>query len=86
MGPDSALKHPSLVRLALLSACRGAAAPATCCRLVLHYPDQISEVNIMNEILKVLRINARESTADIAKMLNRSQEEVENEIGEVCHP
>lgn len=34
----------------------------------------------MNEILKVLRINGRESTADIAKMLNRSQEEVENEI------
>ncbi len=37
----------------------------------------------MNEILKILRINARESSSDIAKMLNRSQEDVENEIGQL---
>ena len=37
----------------------------------------------MNEILKILRINARESSSDIAKMLNRSQEDVEKEIGQL---
>jgi len=37
----------------------------------------------MNEILKILRINARESSSDIAKMLNRSREDVEKEIGQL---
>ena len=34
----------------------------------------------MNEILKILSINARESIEDIAKMLDRSQEDVAREI------
>lgn len=37
----------------------------------------------MNELLKILRMNARESTSDIAKMLNRSQVEVEKEISQL---
>ena len=34
----------------------------------------------MNEILRILSINARESVEDIAKMLDRSQEDVAREI------
>ncbi len=34
----------------------------------------------MNEILKILRGNARESASDIARMLNRTEEDVEREI------
>jgi DNA-binding Lrp family transcriptional regulator len=37
----------------------------------------------MNEILKILRMNARESTSDIAKMLDRPQAEVEKEISQL---
>ena len=37
----------------------------------------------MNELLKILRMNARESTSDIAKMLNRPQVEVEKEISQL---
>jgi len=37
----------------------------------------------MNEILKILRLNARETTGNIAKMLNRSRQDVEKEIGQL---